>query len=714
MKVLMVGIQDVTSVSIADRLEREGNSITWFTAQTKEERKSHTRFKMYHHEYDVRSLLRVLQMQDIDTVVFHYGSYRGTVEEERQDESRIPALQCLLSAMEIYGKVHQIVYLSTVELDHHNIETPRMAEMRYGEALVEYFARGGNTTAAVLRTGMVYGEGKLSGMGYIGCAVQKILDGQIIESRCSADSFVDLVYAGDVAMAVFRLLANECSGTFYCLTGSPITLQELHDTLGRMLKLPVKIRYREEEETLPMENYLALSQPLRMKTGWFPLCPIKNERGMQELQAAVCQAVAGAAKSTVDKREKFSFRAWLKEHTFLHGLLETLVIFGLAMMISRWTEGNSDMRYVDVRLLFVVLISVQYGLRLGIVAVILACLGYVYTLWTSGIDIAYLLYGVETWVPFIVYALCGASIGYVTDLRADNMAEVEEKNEMLRDRYDFLKDLQKETVDVKQQLQQQLSASRESFGKVYQISERLNTLSPDQVLYSSVDVLSEMMGNCQSAIWMLNSSNHFARRKACTKGLLDILGSTMVMTDYPLIEDGFAKENIFVNKNLDPRYPDFAVPIYRDQHPIAFAALYQVAPERFGVYYQNLFKVVVGLIENNLVRAMFYMDQTAEKVYLPNTVMMNEEAFRKALDLARREQEQGHVSFLLLRVKQNGTSLCELSKRLVSLIRADDMAGMDEQGQPCVLLMNASRGDFEAIQKRFASKDVEVETCLDG
>lgn len=711
MKTLMVGIQDVTSEYIADRLGREGSPVTWFTAQRKEGKKTNIRVKIYHREYDVRSILRVLQMQDIDTVVFHYGSYRGTAEEEKQDESRIPALQCLLSAMEIYGKVSRLVYISTMELNHENIRTPRMAEMRYGEALVEHYAQNRIMSAVILRTGIVFGQGRLSGMGYVGRTIQKVLNGQTAENRSSPDSLIDLVYAGDVAMAVFRLLSNECSGTYYCLTGSPISMKKFHDMLGGLLKLPVKIRYYREEETLPAEEYLSLSQSLRMETGWFPLCLVQNERGIQEFQAIAEQALAGKEKTESAGKEKFSFYKWIKEHSFLRGLAETFLIFALTMFISRWTEGNSDMRYVDVQLLFVVLISIQYGLRLGIVAVALACMGYVHSLRVSGIDIAYLFYGVETWIPFIVYALCGAAIGYVTDLRADNMAEIEEKNEMLRDRYDFLKELQKETIEVKQQLQQQLSASRESFGKVYQISERLNTLSPNQMLYSAVDVLSEVMGNCQSAIWMLNDTSRFARRKACTNDLVDVMGGTMVMTDYPLIAEGFAKENLFVNRNLEPGYPDFAVPIYRDNRPIAFAALYQVKPDRFSVYYQNLFKVVVGLIENNLIRAMVYADQTMDQMYLPDTMLLNEAAFSEALKLAGEEQKKGHVSFLLLRVNQEGFSLGELSERLVSLIRADDMAGIDEEGRLCVLLMNAVQEDLEPIKKRFASKGVEVEVC---
>ena len=711
MNVLMVGIQDVTSGYIADRLEREGQKITWFTAQKKQEKAPNIRAKIYRREYDVRSLLRVLQMQDIDTVVFHYGSYRGTVAEESRDESRIPALQCLLSAMEIYGRVKRLAYISTVELNHRNINTPRMAEMQFGEALVEYHAQSRKIAALILRTGMVYGEGRLEGMGYIGLAIQKTLDGKEVETRCGRDSYVDIVHAGDVAMAVYRLLVNACSGTYYCLTGSPIPLHQLHDTLGHLLGVPLKVRYDNEEETLAAEEYLTLSQPLRMETGWFPLCVPGNERGDRALRAIAAHALAGKAKTDSGKKEKFSLRSWMKAHAFMQGLLETLLIFALAMFVSQWTESNSALRYVDVRLLFVVLISIQHGLRLGIVAIVLACFGYIYTLRASGVDVTYLLYSVETWIPFIVYALCGAAIGYVTDLRADNMAELEQKNEMLRDRYDFLKQLQKETIDVKQQLQQQLSASRESFGKVYQISERLNTLSPSQMLYQSVDVLCEVMGNCQASIWMLNGTGRFARRKACSDGLLSTLSSTMVMSDYPRITEGFAKENLFVNREMEAKYPDFAAPIYRDNRPIAFAALYQISPERFSVYYQNLFKVVVGLIENNLVRAMLYAEQTSERDYLPDTVLLHAEAFRAALALIRQEEEKGHVSCLLLRITPGTLSLGELSERLVSLIRADDVAGMDEAGRPCVLLLNATEDDFGAIRKRFASSGLEVTPC---
>ena len=329
-----------------------------------------------------------------------------------------------------------------------------------------------------------------------------------------------------------------------------------------------------------------------------------------------------------------------------------------------------------------------------------------------GIDMSYLLYSVETWIPFIIYGVCGVAVGYWADRRGDMLEEADERYNSLSERYDFLFSLHKEVLEVKRMLQRQLSSSKESFGKAYEVTERLSSLSPDKVLYESVDVFAEMMDNCQAAIWLLSPGSDFARLNACTGGIRDTLPRTLTMGSLPALEKGFDSDGLFINRALDPAYPDLAAPIRRENRVIAFVSLYQLSPAGYTLQHQNLFRVLVGLTENSLINALQYAEKLRSEHYIPDTELLLAPELAKRLDLARQAGEKAHITLLVLEVRrEESMPLTALSEKLSRLMRTSDFAGMDEAGRILAVLPNAGEDDFEPIRRRFASAGVEVTPC---
>lgn len=162
-----------------------------------------------------------------------------------------------------------------------------------------------------------------------------------------------------------------------------------------------------------------------------------------------------------------------KRQPLLFETLQNLGLFLLMLLLTGWTADWNDLRYVDVRLLYVVIVAISFGMRQGLLATVLAIASYVAALLHAQIDISYVFYSVESWIPFILYGVAGAFGGYWSDKKYDDYDSLADQYREQGERYDFLKELYREVVDVKNQLQRQIVVSRDSLGRLYSITEEL-------------------------------------------------------------------------------------------------------------------------------------------------------------------------------------------------------------------------------------------------
>lgn len=712
MNVLFVGMADITASYLADRLYREGHHISWVTSEKKVFLWSKDfKGKVYRIGYEINQLKRILELHGVDTVIFCTGSHQGTGVEEYESGSQLLALQNILRATS-YIKLKHFVYLSSIELDYRQIYTPMLAELQYGEALCKSYQERAGLPLLILRLGLVYGDYPLDKMGYIGSILQKSVERQTIECRFSEESYVDAVFAEDAAVAANNLLELDKVGTYYVVTGHPLKVEELHYILGCIGGKTLPVAYLNEVTTLEKDAYWTYSEKLKQDTGWVPFY-LLPEKGKGVLASTLDRHMQELHKEEVQEHSFHKIKDFFHQYPTVKGILEAFAMFIIMSWILPYTQGATDLRYVDVRLLYIALVAVMFGMKIGLFATVLACISYAVGLGKEGIDLTFLIYSVETWIPFIIYGIAGSLLGYMSDRKNDSIEEEEEKFKNLMERYTFLKGIHKEALEVKGKLQQQISASKESFGKVYEVAEQLNTLSPDQVFYHAVDVMTDTIGGCQAAIWLINPEHSFyARRKACSVGVREELPNSLKLDEYPLLMEGFEKENLFVNRELDERYPDFAAPVYHEGKTIAFVAVHGLEVEKFTLYYQNLFKVLVGLIENNLVRALEYEEKRKAEKYLPDTELLNALELAEVLRLMEDEREKAHHTYLKLRVDNfHEYKLAELSVKLRELVRDNDFAGVDDDGTVLVVLDNARVSDFPVIQKRFAGRGMEVSLC---
>lgn len=339
-----------------------------------------------------------------------------------------------------------------------------------------------------------------------------------------------------------------------------------------------------------------------------------------------------------------------KRQPLLFETLQNLGLFLLMLLLTGWTADWNDLRCVDVRLLYVVIVAISFGMRQGLLATVLAIASYVAALLHAQIDISYVFYSVESWIPFILYGVAGAFGGYWSDKKYDDYDSLADQYREQGERYDFLKELYREVVDVKNQLQRQIVVSRDSLGRLYSITEELQSPSPRTVCVKTIGVMEDIMECESAALYIHQDGGNFGRLMACSQGLSSTLAPSVDLEKRPKLQEAMERRELYVNTELDPDYPAMAMPICDGETTIGMAVLYQLDPQQYTVYYKNLFQTLTRMIQDNLIRAVRYQRQNWEKLTLPGTLVLTKEAFAQELSALRLSKEELHCPVSVARM----------------------------------------------------------------
>lgn len=122
-----------------------------------------------------------------------------------------------------------------------------------------------------------------------------------------------------------------------------------------------------------------------------------------------------------------------------------------------------------------------------------------------------LFYEPSNWLAFIVYFVVGASCGYVQLRNTEAARFVREENNLLRDRLRFTQRLYQDTLEDKQMFRRQILGRRDSFGKIYTVTQQLDMLQPQEIYRKTVQVMEDVLENHSLTIYRLEQNHTFAR-----------------------------------------------------------------------------------------------------------------------------------------------------------------------------------------------------------
>lgn len=701
-RVLFVGSYDPAGSGIATRLYREGCRVSWLTAEPERELwGSKVHGKVFRRTVNYQQCSQILKGESVDCIVILTGAAReGFGAASGLERGQLLLMLSPLLQAAAAEKVQKVCFLSSLSLEDQALLPPGLEELRAAERVTISFCQEQKLPLLTVRLGCIYGEGMMDFDSVMGNLLRAMDRKEDVACPLTAQSQLDLIQVPDAADAVYRLLNMDAAGQVDLFTGRTVTAQQLCETAARAAGWQGDLRYGRREQHGPAGS----GQDVRRLCGWMPFYPF-DSHGAE----AIARELERVREREARAGQKQRRRERAQTHSLLYDTAQNLLLFAVAAVVASLTPDWSDLRFVDVRLLYVMIVAITFGMRQGLLATALATVSYLGSQLQAGIDASYVLYNVGSWIPFVIYGVAGAFGGYWSDKKRDTYENLSNEYREQQDRYSLLEDLYRELLDVKNQLQKQIVISRDSFNRLYAVTEDLDDPNPRMVLIRTVRVIEEIMEGGSVAIYLrVRADKRYGRLMACSDQLSRRLQPSLDFEAVPRLQETMQTGAMYVNKELDPQYPAFAMPVSNGSFSIALVELYDLPASQYTIYYRNLFQTLVQMVQHNLVQAYTYQMENREKLFVPGTDILTAEAFareRKTLQMA--SEEYGYPSSIarILPVEQaggQGLAPAQLSGRAEPLLRGTDLLGMGQDGRVRAGFLYLDRASRPVVEHRFA------------
>ena len=290
-------------------------------------------------------------------------------------------------------------------------------------------------------------------------------------------------------------------------------------------------------------------------------------------------------------------------------IILTLIGFWITTNLQVFWQSHVQLRALDLRSIFVIIVSYLGGSSFGLLAAILAGTSLFLNDFNNIQHFTDYLYDMNRLIPHIIYILLAMIFGYAKRMkREENERMSTEINDLSRE-YAELKTVYSDTLDAKNVLQEQLFNIENSLGSVLKMVEKLNSTESDQVIDSAIGVLEHTLSVSRVAIYKLSGDNkNSARLLAFSDGFSDVR-ATIKLLDFQEMHRSVSNGSFYIDKDLSGDVC-CAYPIIRDCAPAYLVTICEYSPHQFTIAFQNKFVVVCNLIKISLLRSLQYEEAT--------------------------------------------------------------------------------------------------------
>ena len=414
----------------------------------------------------------------------------------------------------------------------------------------------------------------------------------------------------------------------------------------------------------------------------------------------------------LEKKEKKTFlsrvKDWISNHALLVKTVELFILFAISEVFVHLTDSAVIFSVVDFRTIFVVIMATMYGTSFGIASAVLASISYFISRIEAGTNALTIFYEPTNWLAFVLFFLVGGLCGYIHLKSKDYCKTLEEQGVLLEDKLTFTNELYEETLQDKKELQKQIISSKDSFGKILNITKTLNSVVPQQLYLKIVETFEEALENKSIAVYLITQDTPFGRLQVASRDILDSISRSILLDNYKPVVEKLENGEIWKNTELNLDYPAYAAGVYQENKLIMVIFLWHADMDQRSLYYVNLFKILCDLAQISLLRAYDYSLAMYEKQYIPNTRIMNAKYFEECIENHMALSAKKVSSFVMLEFDTNGHTLEEAGAMIASKIRLTDVLGMTFDGKLQLILPHASQDDLKYILPRFEGIDIPV------
>ena len=372
----------------------------------------------------------------------------------------------------------------------------------------------------------------------------------------------------------------------------------------------------------------------------------------------------------------------------------------LHRLINHLAGNQAQFKMIDLRLVFIVLFGSLYGINYGIAAAALETISLLAAYEREGIGWTTLFYEPSNWIPFIFYFAVGAICGYVRMKNKENIEFVTDENKLIQEKFLFMRDMYQDSLYDKRTYKKQIMGSRDSFGKIFDITRKLDTVLPQELFIETIHVMEDMLENHAVAVYSLGKNSEFGRLEIASKEIRSEFPNSIRISKYQAAISELEDGNVWVNRELLPDYPAYMAGIRKNKELVMIVCIKEVRSDQMTLYYMNLFKILCGLVEVALLRALEYQEAAKNMQYVEGTHILKTSYFMERLETFHAMQDEMVASYILLRLEHPGKSKEETDQILQHLIRANDVWGISEEGELYLILSQTDKESLPIVSGR--------------
>ena len=441
-----------------------------------------------------------------------------------------------------------------------------------------------------------------------------------------------------------------------------------------------------------MENMLKDDKIIRYKYGWFPKISILEE--LPELYEHYQE------RNNIKAGRLDIIKHILSKYKTVVRAVEFAAFFILFELLNGIAGNQAQFKMIDLRLLFVVLFGSMYGINYGIAAAAAESLSLIRAFEAEGSSWYVLFYEPSNWIPFIFYFAVGAICGYIRMKNKNNVQFIKEENDLLQEKFLFTREMYQEAIEDKNLYKKQILGSKDSFGKIFDITRKLDVIQPQELYIETIRVLEDVLENKTFGLYTLNRENGYGRLETASAQVQGNYPNSIKLSEYSAAMEELENGNVWANREFLENYPMYMAGVRKNGELVMLICIQQVSREQMSLYFLNLFKILSGLVETSLLRALEYQKAVEYRQYVKGTHILKTEYFEERLKVQHDMREQKLASYVLLKVEYSEMSLQKADEILRSKVRENDVWGISESKELYLMLVQTDKEALPIILTR--------------
>ncbi|MFD2043803.1 NAD-dependent epimerase/dehydratase family protein [Ornithinibacillus salinisoli] len=613
MKVLITGGYGFIGSFVAETFHKEGHKVFIIDNLTTGNKENvQFKHKFYNLEVEDPKCEEVFKANRFD-VVIHLAAQVdvGTSMDDPFVDSKanVLGLANILQLSQKYG-TEKVVFASSAAVYGLNEEIPLKEESTcdpislyginkwIGELYCKKWEEVYGLSTLCFRFSNVYGpkQGTAGEGGVISIFTNRVLQQKDVIVYGDGEQTRDFIYVQDVANAILRGVESNLSGIYNLSTNQEVSINELINSLSKMGKVQNVIY--DDPKPGDIKNSRLRNSKIKQDLDWVPLHSL--EEGLEKTFQWFKNNSTDKFDLLLNKKRKrrISFTPMIP-------YLENFVILAIIYLLSIYIYDYLLM--IDYPLLYIVITSFILGRNQSILSIGLASTWFLYENIMNGRELISLLVDHNTLVHIGIYIFVGLTIGYLIDKKDKRIIQLRSDVDGSDERYKHLQTIFNDTLTVKNELQNQLLYTNDSFGAVYQVMKHLDSLEPTKIYHGSIKIVEEIMKEKAVAFYIIDRSHKHLRLVAQSEGL--DRNPLLAMTNNASLIQTINKNQIYVNKKLDDQQPYLSAPIMVQENAIGVIQVYRTNFEQLTLFNLNKMTVISKLISSALHCAYQHQDK---------------------------------------------------------------------------------------------------------